>query len=154
MHEVSKYFTIIALFLCFACRNNTPPNRINFSKEAEVVIYTAEKELTFDVEIAAVPAKRIQGLMFRYSMEPNQGMFFIFDHMDLQTFWMKNTYLSLDMIFIDADYNIVQIHENAFPLKEDPITSDVPAMYVFEVLGGTTKKEGIEVGNRVELRIE
>jgi uncharacterized membrane protein (UPF0127 family) len=58
--------------------------------------------------------------------------------------------MSLDMIFIDEDFNIVDIHANAFPLKEERILSQVPAKYVLEVVGGTCKKMNIEVGNRTK----
>ena len=135
-----------------ACKESNTGKEINFRKDAELRIVSEQNEIVFEVELADTPARRVQGLMFRYKMEPNQGMFFIFDHEEPQSFWMKNTYLSLDMIFIDENFQIVQIYENAFPLKEEPIVSDYPARYVLEILGGTAKMVGIEIGNSVELK--
>ena len=139
---------------CLRSERNTRTD-IPFKKQGTVsIINSADDEIIFDVEIADDLWKRAQGLMFRYKLEANQGMFFIFDFQEQQSFWMKNTYLSLDMIFVDEDFIIVDIHPNAFPLSEEPIISEQPAMYVLEVLGGTARRMNIKVGDRVELRIK
>ncbi|MCL2063431.1 MAG: DUF192 domain-containing protein [Candidatus Cloacimonetes bacterium] len=145
---------IFCLFLIISCSNkNNTKKEILFNKQGIVTIINSQQdEIIFDVELAEDIWQRSQGLMFRYRLESNQGMFFIFDFTDYQSFWMRNTYLSLDMIFIDENFLIVDIHENAFPLSEDAIISSHPAMYVLEVLGGTSKKKGINVGDSVVFR--
>jgi len=151
MQNIYKNIVIFIILLIIACSEGNTQKEIAFKKDAEIKIFTNDKEILFDVELASEPLKRMQGLMFRYKMEPNQGMFFTFEVIEPQSFWMKNTYLSLDMIFIDENFKIVQIHENAFPLREDHILSDFPAKYVLEILGGVSKKSGVEVGNIVQL---
>ena len=152
MQKILKLFLLILIIT--ACSNNNSSNEITFKKEAVVQIINSDgEELNFDVELADEPHKQAQGLMFRYKLEPNQGMFFIFKNNEQQSFWMKNTYLSLDIIFIDENFTIVQIHENAFPLSEEPILSDYPAKYVLEVLGGTAKQQSINVGYKVNYTV-
>jgi len=114
-------------------------------------VVTQSDTLLFDIEIADDRDKRAQGLMFRYKMEPNQGMIFVFDTSEILSFWMKNTFISLDMLFINEDFEIIQIHENAFPLSEEPIRSNYPAKYVLEILGGVSARKGINVGDVVRL---
>jgi hypothetical protein len=126
-------------------------HEIPFTLDGTITIITSSGcEIEFEIEYAISDAKRVQGLMFRYKMEPNQGMLFFFDDEDYQTFWMKNTYLSLDMIFINSEFEIVYIHENAFPLSETQIVGEVPAKYVLEILGGASRRLGINVGDKVE----
>jgi len=147
-----SFITLITLFPFSACAKNTPSQPKTFRKDAvlKIISQTGEEQF-WDIELADTDAKRVMGLMNRYTMEPQQGMLFIFDYEEIQTFWMKNTYLSLDMLFISADFRIVQIHENAFPLHEDLISSNVRAKYVLEILGGMASKSGISVGDVVEI---
>jgi len=148
------FFCLWCGFTICACAKNTPSQHIPFRKDTTLkIISPSGQEQLWDIEIADTDVKRIKGLMNRYSMEPQQGMLFIFDYEDIQSFWMKNTYLSLDMLFISADFEILQIYENAFPLNENVIISEVKAQYVLEILGGMAKKNGIKVGDRVELGI-
>ena len=148
---VSCLLYLVACLLSLgSCVEKNSRIEIPFQKQGTVTVVNGlNEEFVFDVELADDVWKKTQGLMFRYKLEPNQGMFFIFDFEDIQSFWMKNTYLSLDIIFIDKEFQIVDIHENAFPLSEEAILSSVPAMYVLEVLGGTVRKSGIRVGDRV-----
>ena len=82
-----------------------------------------------DIEVADTDAKREQGLMYRRQMDLNRGMLFIFDDVDLRSFWMKNTYLPLDILYVNAEKKIVKICENMATLNEQPIPSDFPAKY-------------------------
>ena len=151
---MSKNISLCLIIICFffACVQQSNTTEIVFQKEATLkIINSAEQEIIFDVELANTDYKRERGLMYRRNMAENQGMFFDFPHSEIRSFWMKNTYLSLDLIFIDEHWNIVDIHENAFPLREDPILSKEPAKYVFEVLGGICQKMHIGVGDRVVL---
>jgi len=103
----------------------------------------------FTVEMAATEEQREKGLMFRKSLPEGQGMLFDFHQEQSVSFWMKNTYIPLDMIFIRADGRILRIVENAEPLSERMIMSGGQVLAVLEVIGGTARKLGIATGDRV-----
>ena len=102
------------------------------------------------IQIADNEPERDQGLMWRYSMPEDDGMLFIFEKQQVLTFWMKNTYIPLDMIFANKSMKIVSIYRNATPLDETTIPSDQEALYCIEVNGGFCDKYGIKVGDSVE----
>jgi uncharacterized membrane protein (UPF0127 family) len=104
---------------------------------------------SFTVEIADTEASREKGLMFRKSLPEGAGMLFDFKSEQPVGFWMENTYIPLDMIFIRADGRIAKIVANTKPLSKDIIPSGVPVLAVLEVAGGTARKLGIEPGDRV-----
>lgn len=103
----------------------------------------------FAVEIAATEAQREKGLMFRKNLPDGQGMLFDFKREQDVSFWMQNTYIPLDMIFIRGDGSILRIVENAEPLSTRLIPSGGPVLAVLEVIGGTARKLGIAPGDRV-----
>jgi len=103
----------------------------------------------FAVEIAATPEQQAKGLMFRRELPEGQGMLFDFGHDQPTSFWMKNTYIPLDMIFIRGDGRIARIAENTVPLSETLVPSGGPVRAVLEVIGGTAKRLGIAPGDRV-----
>lgn len=107
----------------------------------------------FNVEIADDDEERQLGLMNRGFLEEDNGMLFVFSENGIHSFWMKDTLISLDMIWINEDMEIVFIKENATPLSEEVITLDKEAMYVLELKGGSAERYGIEVGNVVEIKI-
>ncbi|HEX2582346.1 MAG TPA: DUF192 domain-containing protein [Dongiaceae bacterium] len=104
---------------------------------------------TFQAELARTFQEREEGLMFRRNLAPDAGMLFLFPAEQSVAFWMKNTYLPLDLLFIGADGQVRQIAKNAHPLDETPIPSLGPVQYVFEVNAGTTDRLGIQPGDRV-----
>ena len=104
---------------------------------------------TFAVELAVTPEQQARGLMFRRELPEGQGMLFDFQREQPATFWMKNTYVSLDMIFIRADGSILRIAENTVPLSEALVPSGGPVRAVLEVVAGTARKLGIAPGDRV-----
>ncbi len=104
----------------------------------------------FAVELASNDAERSRGLMFRKQLPEGRGMLFDFEHDQPVSFWMHNTYISLDMIFIGGDGRIVRIAENTEPLSDRLIPSGGPVRAVLEVIGGTARKLGIAPGDRVE----
>ena len=114
------------------------------------VVVGGQARHAFSVEVADTDAKRQRGLMFRHEMAADAGMLFHFDRVEPVSFWMKNTYLPLDMLFIAADGRIVHIHERAVPESERPIGPPQPVLAVLELLGGTAQRLGIKVGDRVE----
>lgn len=100
-----------------------------------------------NIEVANDYAEREQGLMYRDSMAENNGMLFLMETEEPQTFWMKNTIISLDIIYVDADKRIVSISRNCKPQSLDQIPSAKPALYVVEVVAGYTAKYGIKTGD-------
>ena len=103
----------------------------------------------FAVELADNDAERAKGLMYRKTLPEGQGMLFDFHHEQDVSFWMQNTYIPLDMIFIRGDGRILRIAENTEPLSTRLIPSGGPVRAVLEVIGGTTRKLGIAPGDRV-----
>jgi len=108
---------------------------------------------TFTVEMALTPEEQAKGLMFRRELSEGEGMLFDFHHEQPASFWMKNTYVSLDMIFIRGDGTILKIAENTVPLSEALVQSGGPVRAVLEVVAGTARKLGIVPGDRVAHRI-
>jgi hypothetical protein len=103
----------------------------------------------FSVELATNSAERAVGLMFRKELPEGRGMLFDFHEDQPVQFWMHNTYISLDMIFIAGDGRVVRVAENAKPMSDDLIPSGRPARAVLEVIAGTARKFGIAAGDRV-----
>ena len=119
---------------------------------AELVIATvAGDELRFDVEVARTSAQRAQGLMFRTALAPDAGMLFIYDPPSEVSMWMRNTILSLDMLFIAADGRITRIAANTAPMSEAIIESRGPVGAVLELVAGSAKRLGIRRGDRIDL---
>jgi uncharacterized membrane protein (UPF0127 family) len=107
----------------------------------------------FTVEIADNDAARAKGLMYRKTLPEGTGMLFDFGREQDVAFWMENTYISLDMIFIRGDGRILRIAENTEPLSTRIIPSGGPVLAVLEVIAGTTRKFGIAAGDRVAFPI-
>lgn len=127
------------------------PMRTEFLKEGMLSFYTAAGEYitTIDIELAEAYEERRLGLMFRTAMEENQGMFFIWPTDVRQSFWMKNTILPLDMIFINSNNEIVTIQKNTTPYAETQYPSTRPAQFVLEVNAGYCDKFGIGEGDKI-----
>lgn len=118
--------------------------------QPRVVISTQSgPEVVFQVEVADTPAKRELGLQYRKELGIDRGMIFLFAAEAPQTFWMKNTPISLDMIFINRDRKIVGIIERTVPYSLQSRSVGVPSQYVLEINGGLAKRHGIKSGDRV-----
>ena len=104
----------------------------------------------FDVEIANTPTKRAKGLMYREFLETKNGMLFMYDKPGQLIFWMKNTSLSLDIIFFDKNGVIQSIHKNAEPLSDKQIFGGNDLMGAIEINGGQTTQLGIAVGDSIQ----
>lgn len=105
----------------------------------------------FLMEIAADDARRQRGLMFRKSVGAQEGMVFVFPEDDDHSFWMKNTLIPLDMVFVSSDWRVVGVLEDVPPLSEVSRSVGTPSRYVLEFAAGTMKREGIRAGARVKL---
>lgn len=106
--------------------------------------------LAFEVEVAATPAQRTIGLMFRTQMADARGMLFTFPYPQPASFWMRNTYISLDLLFIAPDGRILNIAAEATPLSLKSIPSDGKVIAVLEIKGGLARKLGIKPGDLVQ----
>ena len=127
-----------------------------FKKQGELEFISKNDKKTIkkiDIEIADNDAKRQRGLMFRKTMEDAQGMLFVFVVSELQSFWMKNTVLSLDIMFVNENKEIVRIHKNTTPYSEKSLPSDKKSMYVVEVNAGFADKYGVKEGDKIDFKI-
>lgn len=118
-----------------------------------VVFVTPAGDVTVAVEIADTPAATRRGLMFRRELARDAGMLFVFDTEEPRQFWMKNTYVPLDMIFVTAGLEVAGVVAGAEPLNETPVGVDKPSKYVIEVNAGFARERGIGPGTRVRLEL-
>ncbi len=118
------------------------------AERSEVVVATGEGSHSFVVELADDPQERARGLMYRRSMPRGEGMLFDFDEETGVSFWMANTYIPLDLIFIRADGTIKSIAERATPLSRRSI-AETGVRYVLEINGGLSDELGIAPGDEV-----
>ena len=107
------------------------------------------RELSFSVEVADTPAKRELGLQYRRNLAPERGMIFVFPAESDHAFWMKNTPIPLDMIFINSAGKIVGIVEQAVPFSTDSRSVSGASRFVLEINGGLSERHGIKVGDSV-----
>ena len=143
----------ITLIFCETTPKKIATKPIVFKKEAEVILFNQEKDsvTSFDIELATTDYKRQTGMMYRTEMKPKQGMLFVFDKAEPRSFYMKNTPLSLDILFINEAKEIFQIVEKALPYSLENINSEAPAKYVLELLSGQVQSLQIERGFQIEI---
>lgn len=113
------------------------------------------KNNCFDVDIARTSEERSKGLMFKERLDINQGMLFIFDRNDIYSFWMKNTLIPLDIIWINEEKQVVFIKEEAIPCEEEFCTTINPLVvgkYVLEINGGLSRKIGLQIGDKINIK--
>ena len=101
---------------------------------------------SFRLELAETAAETAQGMMYRRSVPAGTGMLFIMAEERPQSFWMRNTYVPLDIIYLNADGTVVSIQANAQPMNDMPLPSEGPAKYVLEIAGGGAAQDGIKTG--------
>lgn len=140
-----RHLFAVAAFLCVALSGAAA----SAADQSTLEIVTKNGVHVFSVELAITDADRQKGLMFRKELPEGQGMLFDFKQDQDVSMWMRNTYIPLDMLFINADGRIRRIAENTTPLSERTIPSGGPVRGVLEVIGGTAKKLGIAPGDRV-----
>jgi uncharacterized membrane protein (UPF0127 family) len=114
------------------------------------ILTSAGAQHRFTVEVARTPEEQQTGLMNRSSLAPDRGMIFPHDPPRMASFWMKNTLIPLDIIFVRPDGTIANIAENTIPLSLDPVPSLEPVGAVLELAGGRTAELGIRAGDKVE----
>ena len=117
--------------------------------QTTLCITSGSKTRAFTVEIARTSAEQAKGMMFRTEMADNTGMIFSFPEPKAASFWMKNTVIPLDIIFVRANGTIESIAENTIPYSTDPVESGEPVAAVLELRGGLTSELGIAAGDTV-----
>ena len=152
----SVFLILGVLFFLSAC-NNTPSITIKeasvvFKKEASLAIFNLNEELIkeYDIELADTPYERQTGLMYRTEMNSHNGMLFIFEDSAIRSFYMKNTLISLDLIFLNESLEIISIYKNTKPCDESSIPSLAPAKYVLELLSGQSELHQFTEGMKIK----
>jgi uncharacterized protein len=130
-----------------------PSTTVRAATVEQLEIVTKGGVRVFEVEMAVTPEEQEQGLMYRRELADGKGMLFDMGEERPAVFWMKNTYVSLDMIFIRSDGSIASIAANTKPLSEARIYSGAPVRGVLEVVAGTAKRYGIVPGDKVGHRL-
>jgi len=133
-------------------QNQVQEQKVLFKNEGNLSILNNEKKTIaeFKIEIADSPYERQTGLMYRDKLEKQHGMLFVFENSELRSFYMKNTLIPLDLIFIDEDYEIVHVYSKATPYETASISSQLPAKFVFEINGGLIEQIGIQKGMKIK----
>ena len=123
------------------------------AEHSPLTIYTKDGEQRLELELAVTPEQRMVGLQNRTSLPPGGGMLFVFPQPTTAGFWMKDTLIALDIIFIDENYSIIHIEHNALPHTLQHRTPGKPYFSVVELRGGAAKKRGIAKGDRVRFHL-
>ncbi len=144
MKIVLAFFLFLVLFPNAGSAQNADP-----LKQITIVSRDGKQHL-FHVELALTPQQQAKGLMGRTSMPEDAGMLFYFSSEDERSFWMKNTLIPLDMLFINKKGAIINVHDSAKPNDQTSVKSGGPAIAVVELNGGTAKKLGIVKGDVVK----
>jgi uncharacterized membrane protein (UPF0127 family) len=131
-----------------ACSSEQPATSAE-PAENQLVIATDGGDHTFTIEIADTVEERARGLMYRRELADDAGMLFDFKEEERASFWMRNTYIPLDMLFIEEDGTIESIAERTIPFSEKSVLSKGPVRYVLEINGGRSDALGIEAGDVV-----
>lgn len=138
-------YLFIILWLSFSSLN---ANEIKFKKSL-IVIKTQNSEYIFNVEVAETALERSRGLMYREQLKQNEGMLFIYPEKQIIKMWMKNTFIPLDMIFIDENGKIIKIIKMTSPKDLTPIGPEVKLKSVLEINGGLTSYLNINIGDKI-----
>jgi uncharacterized protein len=144
-----RRFGLLVLLAMMVSGVATGADQVATFEKSSLTIDTVAGPHHFAVELARTPEQQQLGLMFRPSLAPDAGMLFDFGETRTADFWMKNTLIPLDMLFITADGRVADIHEHAEPLSEAIIESHVPVRAVLELKGDTVAQLGIRVGDVV-----
>lgn len=146
---------LLTIYSCKEEKKTVKQTEVTFTKEADLTIFkiaTDSTEISLDIEIADTDYDIQTGLMYRNSMEPNQGMLFVFDDEEERYFYMKNTQIPLDIIYLGTNRKIVSFQKNAKPFDESSLPSNFPAKYVLEVNAGMVNTWQIKEGDSISYK--
>ena len=156
MKRLSFSVFLAGSFFILSCKNERPKTlkkpEISFTKEGNLIIHSKPSDSiikTLDIEIADNDYETQTGLMYRKSMQDNQAMLFVFEDSKPRSFYMKNTFIPLDIIYINEEKKIVSFQENAKPLNENSLPSEGNAQYVLEIKSGLAKAWGLKIGDSI-----
>jgi len=149
LRPVGRRFVFAAPLMLAAVVARAQPADMQF-KRSSLTIVAGGRDLKFEVDLATNDAERSHGLMFRKELGAYEGMLFDFYQEMQVSFWMKNTLIPLDMVFIAGDGTVKHVHANAVPLSTDPIPSLYPVRAVLEINGGSAALLGIKPGDKVK----
>ncbi len=140
--------------LGISCQNSSDPAPVSPDIPFRVdgsfdIVRAGELIMTLSIEIADTDSLRERGMMQRTSFPPESGMLFLFDAPQIRQFWMGNTPIPLDLIFISSDSTVIDISKYARPYSDEPIISSAPAQFVLEVPAGFADIQGIVEGDKV-----
>lgn len=159
--RIFKLTTVLTFgILCYAttaCKEDKKAPRqvvISFKKEGELTLTKANDSIikTIDIEIADDDYQTQTGLMYRDQMKNSQSMLFVFSSAEYHSFYIKNTRIPLDIIYIDSDKRIVSFQKNAKPFDETSLPSEAPSQYVLEINAGLADQWKLEVGDRIDYK--
>ncbi len=140
---------LVALTLLIGCGHSVAKSPKHGEPSVILTVHGGVEQKVV-VELARSEPERTRGLMYRQSLEAGRGMLFLFERSEPLKFWMKNTYIPLDMIFMDEQKRVVFVEENAEPLTLQPRGPEVDTRYVLEVPGGWARAHGVEPGVAVK----
>ena len=155
---MKSFSLVFILFISlYACKNESPKKQenkkteISFKKQGnlQVIDSAGAEKASFDIEFATTDYEQQTGLMYRTKMKDRQGMLFIFEDAQPRYFYMKNTYIPLDIIFVAPDSSIVSIAKDAKALDETVLPSGKPAKFVLEIKAGLSNNLHIQKGDKV-----
>ena len=153
--RISLLITLSFSLFLIGCKDDKKvikQTEITFTKEGELTIFKAfdSTKVALNIEISDTDFDIQTGLMYRNSMENNQGMLFVFDNETERFFYMKNTKIPLDLIYMNANRNIVSFQKHAKPFDESSLPSNAPAQYVLEVNAGLVDTWNLSVGDSIK----
>lgn len=164
MKKILVSIAIVGSLLTFSNCKDTPKSEgksltkeISFTKEGELTLMKSESDsiiATLDIEIADDEYKTQTGLMYRHSMDKDQGMLFIFPDSQPRSFFMKNTEFALDIIYFNSEKRVVSIQKNAKPYDQTSLPSEEPAQYVLEINAGLSDKWNLKKGDKFQFNRE
>ncbi|WP_179022422.1 DUF192 domain-containing protein [Winogradskyella forsetii] len=158
---ISLVLVIFGLVFLSACKEEKTTKSedkvvVSFKKEGTLDLIKADSDSiikTIDIEIADDEYETQTGLMYRTKLETNHGMLFIFPDVQMRSFYMKNTKIPLDIIYIDENKTIVSFQKNAQPMNETSLPSEAPAKYVLEINGGLSDEWKLAVGDQISFTL-
>lgn len=159
MKQIKRYIILgFATGLVLSCADDAKNSsietpEISFQKEGDLyLLKTGDTIKKIAVEFAETDYEQQTGLMYRKSLEEDQGMLFLYPSEAIRSFYMKNTYIPLDIIFYNKDSAVVSFQENAKPLDETSLPSEAPAQFILELNAGKAKQWNIEVGDKITFK--
>ncbi|UOB16537.1 DUF192 domain-containing protein [Abyssalbus ytuae] len=146
------------ILILISCKQENKPaiktEPVTFKKQGVLeIIKDSTNIITLDIEVANDEYERQTGLMYRTSLGEKQGMLFIFETEEVRYFYMKNTYIPLDILFINSENKIVSFAENTEPTDETSLPSQAPVKYVLEINGGLAERWNLETGDEIRFSL-